>query len=55
MHEFLASLRIGNMIFMVSKLNKIFGKGFEVWNQIWKVFGLLLKNRIWKVKKKMMG
>ena len=24
---------------MVSRLNKVFGKGFEVWNQNWKVLG----------------
>ena len=32
MHEFWVSLRLGNMVFIVSRLNKEFGKGFEVWN-----------------------
>ena len=26
------------MVFMVSRLNKVLGKGFEVWNMNWKVF-----------------
>ena len=32
MHEFGISLRLGKMVLMVSKLNKVFGKCFEVWN-----------------------
>ena len=39
MHEFWVSLRLGKMIFMVSWLDKAFGKDFEVWNQNWKVLG----------------
>ena len=42
MHEFGVSLRLGNMVFMVSRFNKVFGKCFEVWNQNW--------NQNWKVK-----
>ena len=26
------------MVFMVYRLNKVLGKGFEVWNMNWKVF-----------------
>ena len=37
MHKFRVSLRLGKMIFMVSRLNKVFGKDFEVLNQNWKV------------------
>ena len=32
MHEFGVSMRLGKMVFMVSRLNKVFGKSFEVWN-----------------------
>ena len=39
MHEFRVSLRFREMVFMVSLLNKVFGKGFKVWNQNWKVLG----------------
>ena len=39
MHKFRVSLSLGKMIFMVSRLNKLFGKGFEVWNQNRKVLG----------------
>ena len=27
------------IVFMVSRLNKVFGKGFEEWNHNWKVLG----------------
>ena len=37
MQEFRFPLSLGNMVFMVSRLNKIFGKSFEVWNQKLKV------------------
>ena len=30
MHEFRVSLRLGKIVFMVFRLNKIFGKGIEV-------------------------
>ena len=30
MYEFEVSLRLWMIIFMVSRLNKVFGKGFEV-------------------------
>ena len=39
MHEFGVSLRLGKMVFMVYRLNKVFRKGFKVWNQNWKVLG----------------
>ena len=39
MYEFEVSLRLGKMIFMVYRLNKVFGKGFEIWNNNWKVLG----------------
>ena len=39
MHEFRVSLRFENMVFMVSRFNKVFGKCFGVWNQNWKVLG----------------
>ena len=40
MHDFGVYLRLGMMIFMVSTIKKkLFGKVFEVWNQIWKVLG----------------
>ena len=39
MHEFGVSLRLGKILFMASRLNKVFGKGFEVWNQNWKILG----------------
>ena len=29
------------IVFMVSRLNKVFGKSFEVWNHNWKVLGLV--------------
>ena len=31
-HEFEFSLRLENMVFIVSRLNKVFEKSFEVWN-----------------------
>ena len=39
MHEFGVSLCLEKMVFMVSSLNKVFGKSFEVWNQNQKVLG----------------
>ena len=30
MHEFGVSLRLGKMVFMISSLNKVFKKSFEV-------------------------
>ena len=39
MYEFEISLRLGNMIFMVFRLNKIFGNGFKVSIKNWKVLG----------------
>ena len=39
MQEFGVSLRLRKMVFIVSRLNKVFGKGFEVWNQNWKALG----------------
>ena len=39
MHEFGVSLRLKKMVYMVSRLNKEFGKGFEEWNHNWKVLG----------------
>ena len=37
MHEFEVSLRLETIIFMISRLNQIFGKSFEVWNHNWKI------------------
>ena len=37
MYEFGVSLRLWMIVFMVSKLNKVMGKSFELWNQNWKV------------------
>ena len=39
MHEFRISIRLWMVLFMVSTLNKAFGKDFEVWNHNWKVSG----------------
>ena len=39
MHEFGVSLRLLKMVFMVYRLNKVFGKGFEVWNKNRKALG----------------
>ena len=32
MYEFVVSLRLEMMVCVVSRLNKVFGKGFKVWN-----------------------
>ena len=39
MHEFRVFLRLLNMVFMVYRLNKVFGKSFKIWNKNWKVLG----------------
>ena len=39
MYKFGVFLRLWVIVFVVSKLNKVFGKGFEEWNQNWKVLG----------------
>ena len=39
MYEFKVSLRLWVIVFMVSRLKKVFGKGFEEWNQNWKDLG----------------
>ena len=39
MHEFRVSLRLGKMVLMVFRLNKVFAKSFEVWNHSLNVLG----------------
>ena len=51
MHEFRVSLRLREMVFMVSWLNKVFGKGFKVWNHNWKVLGCDWRIGFGKIKK----
>ena len=41
MYEFGVSPRLWMIVFMVSRLNKVFEKSFEVWNHNWKVLGLV--------------
>ena len=41
MYEFRVSPRLWMIVFMVYRLNKVFGKIFEVWYHNWKVLGVV--------------
>ena len=48
MHEFGVSLRLGMMVFMVSRVKQGIWKGFRGMEQDFESFGLRLKNWLWK-------
>ena len=48
MHDFRVSLRLGMMLFMVSRVKKSIWKCFRSMEQDLESFGLKLKNWFWK-------
>ena len=52
MHDFEVSLRLGMMVFMVSRVKQRIWKGFGSMEPDLESFGLWLENWIWKVKKR---